>query len=546
MNTTRLRASLAACLAAGAIVAMSWPETVVWGAPLSEAQRQRQGGQVTPPRDAVPRGQAAPASPRFRVSLDRAARLVDASNRGLDYVPGEVIVRFRSLTTPAARQRALGALRGQPELGGLEWHGPVAIVRDLTQPDAHVLADQLSRQPEVMYAEPNYIVRLSPTERAFRTEPAADGLPPSGAPNDEDYATYQWNLSLLNMPGAWDIQPGGTPDVIVAVLDTGITTSTQSQTFRIWTGSAFENVPMAFAPNPDLSSARLADPFDFAFQDTTAVLDMDGHGTHVSSTIGEDTNNVTLAAGLAYNVRIMPVKVCRGYWEELVIRALTNTTGFPATNAGGCPIVDIADGIRYAADRGARVMNLSLAGTGTQATIQDALNYAVSRGAFVAIAMGNNFNSGNPVMYPARYAQDIMGVMSVGAVNKSQTRASYSSTGAHAEIAAPGGQFQSGTDQGVIWQSTLFPPDYDPGFLVRRPRFDHYDSIGYQGTSMATPHVAGLAALIISQSPGISPANVERAIRATARDIGQPGKDDEFGYGLIQPRNVLFGWGLRK
>jgi len=63
---------------------------------------------------------------------------------------------------------------------------------------------------------------------------------------------------------------------------------------------------------------------------------------------------------------------------------------------------------------------------------------------------------------------------------------------------------------------------------------------------MATPHVAGLAALIMSQSPGISPANVERAIRATARDIGLPGKDDEFGYGLIQPRNVLFGWGLRK
>lgn len=535
MNTTRLRASLAAGLAAGAIVAMSWPEAVLWG----------QGAQATPPRDAVPRGQAAPPSPQFRVSLDRAARLVEASTRGLDYVPGEVIVRFRSFTTPAARQRALGALRGQPDLRGLEWHGPVAVVRDLTQPDAHVLADQLSRQPEVMYAEPNYIVRLSPRERVFRTE-AAERVAPAATPNDEDFTTYQWNLSLLNMPGAWDLQPGGTPDVVVAVLDTGITTTAQPQTFRIWTGSAFENVSMAFAPNPDLSSARLVDPFDFVFQDTTTVLDMDGHGTHVSSTIGEDTNNVTLLAGLAYQVRIMPVKVCRGYWEEMVVRALGNTTGFPSINVGGCPIVDIADGIRYAADHGARVMNLSLAGSFPQATVQDALNYAVQRGAFVAVAMGNDFNAGNPVMYPARYAQDIMGVMSVGAVNKSTTRASYSSTGAHNEIAAPGGQFQTGTDQGVIWQSSMFPPDFDPAFAVRRPRFDRYDGVGITGTSMATPHVAGLAALIISQSPGISPANVERAIRATARDIGPAGKDDEFGYGLIQPRNALFGWGLRK
>lgn len=543
MNTTRLRVSLATALAAGALVAMSWPEAVLWGAPASDEQRQ--GGQATPPRDAVPRGQAAPPGPQFRVSLDRAARLVEASNRGLDYVPGEVIVRFRSFTTPAARQRALGALRGQPDLRGLEWHGPVAVVRDLTQPDARVLADQLSRQPEVLYAEPNYIVRLSPRERVFRTE-AAERVAPAATPNDEDFTTYQWNLSLINMPGAWDLQPGGSPDVVVAVLDTGITTTAQPQTFRIWTGSAFENVPMPFAPNPDLSSARLVDPFDFVFQDTATVLDMDGHGTHVSSTIGEDTNNVTLLAGLAYRVRIMPVKVCRGYWEVLVMQAQNNTTGFPSINAGGCPIVDIADGIRYAADRGARVMNLSLAGSFPQATVLDALNYAVQRGAFVAVAMGNDFNAGNPVMYPARYAQDIMGVMSVGAITKSQARASYSSTGAHNEIAAPGGQFQTGTDQGVIWQSTLIPPDYDPAFAVRRPRFDRYDSVGYTGTSMATPHVAGLAALIISQSPGISPANVERAIRATARDIGPAGKDDEFGYGLIQPRNVLFGWGLRK
>jgi hypothetical protein len=239
MNTPRLRASLAAGLAAGAIVAMSWPETVVWA--------QRQGGQVTPPRDAVPRGQAAPPSPQLRVSLDRAARLVDASNRGLDYVPGEVIVRFRSLTTPAGRQRALGALRGQPELRDVEWHGPVAIVRDLTQPDAHVLADQLSRQPEVMYAEPNYIVRLPRTARAFRAEPATDRISPAAAPNDEDFTTYQWNFSMLNMTGAWDLQPGGTPEVVVAVLDQVAGAVSQTRSYADTVLKASETVATAAA-----------------------------------------------------------------------------------------------------------------------------------------------------------------------------------------------------------------------------------------------------------------------------------------------------------
>ncbi len=541
MNRTRVRASLAAGLAAGAIVAASWPEVVVWG-----AEQQRQGTQATPPRDAVPRGRAASTGPQFRPSLDRMARLVDASNRGLDYVPGEVLVRFRSLTTPAARQRALRALRGQPNLGDVEWQGQFAIVRDATQPDAYVLADQLSRQPEVMYAEPNHIFTLGPhRERLARPEPAAErGV--AATPNDEDYTSLQWNFSLINVPGAWDIQPGGSSSVVVAVLDTGITTVTRTQTFRIWTGSAFEDVSMTSAPNPDLAVGRLVEPWDYAFQDTGAVTDMDGHGTHVSSTIGEDTNNAMLLAGLAYNVRIMPVKVCRGYWEELVFRAQSNTTGFPATNFGTCLTTDIDQGIRYAADRGAKVINLSLGGPTPSQIMSDALNYAVGRGVFAAVAMGNSFASGNPVNYPARYAQDIMGVMSVASITKSQTRASYSSTGAHAEIAAPGGQFQAGLDQGVIWQSSIFPGDNDPALGVRRPRFDRYDAVGITGTSMATPHVAGLAALLISQSPGISPANIERAIRATARDIGAAGKDDEFGYGLIQPRNVLFGWGLRK
>jgi serine protease len=319
-------------------------------------------------------------------------------------------------------------------------------------------------------------------------------------------------------------------------------------TFRIWTGSAFENVSMAFSVNPDLAASRLVDASDFAFFDSGPVLDFDGHGTHVSSTIGEDTNNNLLLAGLAYNVRIMPVKVCIGYWEKMIVNGLTNTPGFASTSSS-CVLSDIAAGIRYAADRGAQVINLSVGGplSAPPANLRDALSYAVSQGTFSAISMGNNFEQGNETNYPAFFAQDLMGVMSVAAIGKTQTRSYYSATGAYCEIAAPGGDRRVGgtPDGGFIFQSTLDPDDGDPEF-VRRPRFDRYVGLGLQGTSMASPHVAGLAALIAAQSPGITPADIERAIRATARDLGTPGKDNEYGHGLIQPRSVLFGWGLRK
>ena len=127
------------------------------------------------------------------------------------------------------------------------------------------------------------------------------------------------------------------------------------------------------------------------------------------------------------------------------------------------------------------------------------------------------------------YATDFEGVMSVASVAKNSAKAYYSSTGSYVEIAAPGGDLRQGagtTDRGLIWQSTLLGADSVPGSGgVIRPRFDRYDKQSYQGTSMASPHVAGLAALIMSQTPGISPAVVERIIRNTAKDIGDPGRD---------------------
>jgi hypothetical protein len=499
-------------------------------------------GQSAPPRDiASPRIQA--LAPRARLTAARAEAFVDAAVRKLDYLPGEVVVRFKSFVSPAGRQRALASLRGQPRLGEVEWRGPVAVVRDPTQPNGHALARQLAEQPEVAWAEPNYIARVEPPLATRLATPAFRGAPP----NDTDYSAYQWNFLLLDMPGAWDIQPGGTAELTVAVLDTGITSVPGTRTFRVWTGQQFQDLVIPFAVNPDLPAHRLVDARDFAFLEPSGpVLDMDGHGTHVSGTIGEHTNNAMLLAGMAYNTRIMPVKVCLGYWEIMIARAQASIPGFAPADAGGCLYSDMTEGIYYAADHGADVMNISIGGPDASTALRDSLSYAVSKRMFVSVSMGNDYQTGNTVNFPARYAQDIEGVMAVGAVGKTGDRAYYSNTGPHIEIAAPGGDdsLASSPDFGYVWQSTLNGADQDPEVL--RPRFDRYEKRGLQGTSMAAPHVAGLAALIASQSPGISPANIERIIRGSARDMGPAGKDDFYGYGLIQPRAALFGKGIRR
>jgi serine protease len=210
----------------------------------------------------------------------------------------------------------------------------------------------------------------------------------------------------------------------------------------------------------------------------------------------------------------------------------------------------MADGIKYAADNGAKVINMSIGGTTPSNAVRDALAYAVQRGVFVALSAGNDFEKGNLTQFPAAHAPDFEGVMSVASVAKSSAKAWYSSTGSFVEIAAPGGDNRQGlgtTDLGLIWQSTILGSDSIPGSSgVIRPRFDRYDKQSYQGTSMASPHVAGLAALIISQRPGVTPATVERIIRTTAKDIGDSGRDTFFGNGLIQPRIALYGFSVNR
>lgn len=461
--------------------------------------------------------------------LDRLRAMAEAARTGLDYVPGEVLVRFRRGVSLAGRARALRGIRSRPSPAALQWMGDTARLRDPSEPDPTILARQLQLQPEVEWAEPVYLRRRS------------------AIPTDPSYATLQWNFNAIGMPAAWDIQPEAGRGIVVAVVDTGVTTVDETLLLPTWNGFAAQLVPMHFAVNPDVDRARLLPGRDFVFFSAgEPVLDFDGHGTHVAMTIAQEANNGLSGTGLAYRATLLPLKACISYWELQIVRTAMGIPGFhPTDDQGFCPSDAIVEAIRYAADHGAKVINLSFGGPAASQAERDAIAYAISRGATVVVAAGNSFEDGNPVEYPAGFAPDFAGLISVGAVGRTLGRAWYSNTGPHVEVVAPGGDTRAeAAGTGRIWQSTLAPSAMQPGFVIF-PRFDRYEDVGLQGTSMATPHVSGLAAMLVAQ--GITrPAHVELLVTRTARDLGPAGRDVEYGAGLIQPRAALFGLGIRR
>lgn len=497
------------------------------------------------PVEALQAVQEAPSiSGELRWSGDRAAALIEAIDRKLNYIPGDVLVKFKAGTTIGGAERALSSLRSRPAVDDLVWTGNVARLHDASSWDAHALAATLASQPEVQFAEPNYLHPLPRGEKSSFTAESGQGRAyavPTLTPTDPSYSR-QWNFLDIGADRAWGINPGGSNNVVVAVIDTGVTTQAGSSVFPLWTGSAIAGFTIPFAISPDLNTANLLPGRDFVFFNAgTPVLDMDRHGTHVSSTIAQATNNGYGLAGLAYNVKIMPLKVCLSYWEIQIIRSANGQPGFAPLGSGFCPSDATASAIRYAADNGARVMNLSLGGTSASQTEKAALEYAVSKGVFAAIAMGNEFERGNPTSYPAQFAAALDGAMAVASTGRSRSKAYYSNTGSHAEIAAPGGSTRDGASgSGMIWQVINRDADTDEAVLIA-PRFDRYEEVGFQGTSMASPHVAGLAALMVSQMPTLTPAAIEAILRRTALDLGSPGRDDQFGWGLIQARPAIYG-----
>jgi serine protease len=512
-------------LAAPQVLGQRIPQAQI---PQIDVPTVRSGGVVLgrPPAPAPTLGSQAPMQlPVMSPELVRA--YMEAAERHLDYLPGRVLVKFKDSADVTGLTRALASIGHDPSAPDVERSGDLFIVRDSSGADPHALADRLETQPEVEYAQPDYLMKVHST------------------PNDPSYGARQWNLQQLNMPRAWDLVPGGDSNVIVAVVDTGVTAMPlQTVTVATWSGSAIVSYVMPVGPSPDFTLSRLVSPRDFTLSSTspsTVVIDTEGHGSHVAGTIGENTNNGISLAGIAYNVRIMPLKACQSYWDVQFARSAAGITGFAPLGSGGCPTSATNAAIRFAADNGARVLNYSIGGESPNTTIQNAMAYAISKGVFVAMSNGNDFEIGNPTTYPASYGPSLNGAMSVAATTRIDTKAYYSSTGSFTEIAAPGGDTRQGN---VVWQASILPSDSDEVSVIF-PRFDRYAELGISGTSMASPHVAGLAALIVSQIPSITPAQIEQIIKMTAKDLGAPGRDDSFGYGLIQPRAALFGQGIR-
>lgn len=369
--------------------------------------------------------------------------------------------------------------------------------------------EDYARLAEVEYAEPNSVRRTN-------WEP------------DDPFYQHQWNFDQIGMERAWDLtrsgsQYGGESWVIVAISDTGIayeSYGTYDQapdlaSTHFWTNS--NEIP---ANNVDDDGNGYVDDihgWDFINNDAHPNDD-GGHGTHVCGTIAQSTNNALGVAGIAFNVTIMPVKVL--------------------DDKGAGTDAQVADGIYYAVDNGARIINLSLGGSVPSRTLEDAVAYAHGAGVIVVAAAGNGFERGNQPQYPAAYNEY---AVAVGATRYDRTRAYYSNTGPYLDIVAPGGDLtvdQNGDrlPDGILQQT------FTQGSTI-------FDYLFFQGTSMACPHVSGTAGLVMSKHPKWSAKLIMMAIESSTADLGEPGKDAVYGWGLLDaaaalswapPPNVFF------
>jgi serine protease len=436
------------------------------------------------------------ALPLFRARASDALRVAGAkalpsAAQRAAYRADELIVQFRGGADDQIAERALrfgGAREARRSAFGSRF---LVKLGGGTSP-AEAMA-RLSSLPEVEYVERNAIARALQAQRF--------------TPNDQ-FLSAQWHLNMVDAQRTWAIQQGD-PSVAVAVIDTGI---------------AYEDFG-PFRKAPDFGSTVFLQGRDFVNGDDHANDD-ESHGTHVSSTIAEATNNRIGGAGLAFGCALMPVKALDA-----------NGEGFT---------FDIADAVDYAINftqngqRPVKVINMSLGIDADVRSIRDAMDRADAAGVTVVAATGND--GLRQVSFPAAYPN----VIAVGALDGRKRRAPYSNFGPEVDVMAPGGDFDrdetGANDQPDGFPDGVLQQTFDPR-LAQVGRFDDFAYFFFQGTSMATPHVAAVACLLYRQ--GITdPAAIRAAIEQTAEDLGSPGRDDNFGFGLVRPSVALTGLGL--
>jgi type VII secretion-associated serine protease mycosin len=400
-----------------------------------------------------------PAEGRYRIesvipgtNLDTTVKTGEDNGNASHYAIDEIVVKFRKPLT----ERQLLQLRTELDLTVVRHNRAIYVFRSKKHQAMELKAYFLQKwDPE--FVEPHYLYLTNTLEKKADEQ----GQELSIVPNDTLYSEYQWNLPEIATENGWNVTKGSS-DVIVAVLDTGVQSDHPDLKGRLVQGTNI--VDPSRAPEDDV-----------------------GHGTHVAGIIAAEVNNNEGVAGMTWYTKIMPVKVL-------------DSTGAGSTYS-------VAEGIIWATDHGAHIINMSLGNYAEAEFLHDALKYAYDRGVVLVAASGND-NTDRPG-YPAAYPE----VLAVSATDVDESRAEYSNYGDYIDVAAPG---------------TSIPSTY-PG--------SRYAALS--GTSMASPHVAALASLVRAANSDLTNKEVMDLLRKTARDLGTPGKDNDYGYGQIDVTSAL-------
>ena len=383
-----------------------------------------------------------------------------------DYAPGVVIVKFSSddraeIDAFLNRSGAYSTERAFPVAQSSQQLSAVYRLEFSPGADVGSIARQYERDPTVEYAQPNYLNHLCSTT--------------AGKPNDFFYE-HQWALQAIDAPKAWKIEKGSR-DVVIAIVDTGVDYNHEDLRSRIWinpgeiddngldddgNGYADDIRGWDFADSPGLPS-----DMDYLDRDNDP-MDEDGHGTHVSGVAAAVPDNSEGIAGVTWNCRIMALRGGAKFLED----------------------DDVSAAIVYAADNGAHIINMSWGGEHLSYIIRDVIEYAYSRGCVLVAAVGNDDRPA--VIYPALHKH----VIAVGATDRWDKKAEFSNYGPGVDVVAPGHKVFGTTPN------------------------DKYSD--WSGTSMATPVVCGVAALMLSKRPGLTSEEVAQILRSSADGIDDP------------------------
>ena len=378
-----------------------------------------------------------------------------------------------------------------------------------------VLTDRFRADPSVASVEREVWYQADHT-------PATIAAPPRRrVPNDPLYVEQAWNYGMIGLPRSWkDVR--GSASVVVAVVDDGIHFTHPDIAANLtadgydFVSTGLTDVCGVYRDNAGDGDGYDRDPTDpMAYDCSTGAGSRAGnHGLHVAGTIGAVGDNGVGVAGINWAVKIRPVRVLGigGGSNYDVAQGILYAAGLPADDGHGAFVL---------APSQAKVINLSLGGPDASTVLHEAVIAATNAGSLLIAAAGNDGVS--TPGYPAAFPE----VLSVSAVGAYATLASYSNYGSTIDISAPGGNYSDGGASFMIASTTW-------DFVTGTPNYAYY-----QGTSMAAPHVAGVAALILSQEPGLTGAELRARLTDYAVDYGTAGRDDRFGAGIVNARNSL-------